>query len=208
MGLWSSLLLTEEKGNSVMQSRQYHGKGLLLRFSYIFSYSPIPMQAVCTHFSHKLHITAGSFLAAQFGIWIGMVGHSAEFYFSVSDFVSFSQFHFSYFAYVSKNVFLKTVDSEFGNSWLFSIFCATYIMDHMLHEFTFVHPSFTCDCWGNPSAIFIICLMFPRLSEVRDQHFIVYSPLHKTFQFIKDIHERAVLDRYYEKRGVEININI
>ena len=65
------------------------------------------MQAVCTHFSHKLHITAGSFLAAQFGIWIGMVGHSAEFYFSVSDFVSFSQFHFSYFAYVSKNVSLK-----------------------------------------------------------------------------------------------------
>ena len=37
------------------------------------------------------------FLAAQFGIWIGMVRHSAEFYFSVSDFVSFSQFHFSYF---------------------------------------------------------------------------------------------------------------
>ena len=42
----------------------------------------------------------------------------------------------------------------------------------------------------------------------RYQHFIVYSPLCKTFQFIKVIHERAALDRYYKKRRVEININI
>ena len=42
----------------------------------------------------------------------------------------------------------------------------------------------------------------------RDQHLIVYIPLYKTFEFIKDIHERAVFDRYCEKRKVEININI
>ena len=42
----------------------------------------------------------------------------------------------------------------------------------------------------------------------QDPHFIVYSPLYKTFQFIKDIHERDVLNRYCEKRRVEININI
>ena len=42
----------------------------------------------------------------------------------------------------------------------------------------------------------------------QDQPFIVYSPLYKTFQFIKDIHERDVLNRYCEKRRVEININI
>ena len=42
----------------------------------------------------------------------------------------------------------------------------------------------------------------------QQEYFIVYSPLYKTFQFIKDIHERAVLDRYFEKRRVEININI
>ena len=49
--LWRSLLLTEEKENSVMEYRQYHGKGLFLRFSYWVS--PVAMQAVCTHFSHK-----------------------------------------------------------------------------------------------------------------------------------------------------------
>ena len=45
------------------------------------------------------------FLAAQFGIWIGMVGHSAEFYFSVSGFVSFSQCHFSCFVYALEKPF-------------------------------------------------------------------------------------------------------
>ena len=52
------LLLTEEKGNFVMQYGQYHGKGLFLRFSYWDS--AMSMQAVCTHFSHKSHKTAGS----------------------------------------------------------------------------------------------------------------------------------------------------
>ena len=50
----------------------------------------------------RLHLL---FLAAQFRIWIGMVGHSAEFYFSVSGFVSFSQCHFSYFVYALKKPF-------------------------------------------------------------------------------------------------------
>ena len=34
----------------------------------------------------------------------------------------------------------------------------------------------------------------------KDHQFIVYSPLYKTFQFIKDMRERAALYRYCEKR--------
>ena len=107
------------------------------------------------------------FLATQFGIWIGMVGHSGEFYFFVSNFVSFSQFYCSYFVMFQKNHCLKTVGSEFDNFWLFAIFRATFRMGlvHVSQEFSFVKPGFTCDCWDNPFAIFIRCIIFSGLSE-------------------------------------------
>ena len=74
------------------------------------------------HYLRWLHLL---FLAAQFGSWIWMVEHSIGFDFSVSGFVSFSQFQFSYFAYVSKNLYRKTVGSEFDNPGLFAILRAT-----------------------------------------------------------------------------------
>ena len=62
--LWWSLLLIEEKGNSVMKYGQYHGKGLFLRFLYWVSL--MSMLTVCILFSHKSHKTAGSMSLTSF----------------------------------------------------------------------------------------------------------------------------------------------
>ena len=100
-----------------------------------------------------------AFLAAHFRIWIGMVGHSAEFCFSVSGFVSFSQCHFSYFVYALKKPFLKTMGGEFDHSWLLAIFRAIYRMDlaQVLREFLRFLRSFTCVSAGiSPTQILLI----------------------------------------------------
>ena len=93
--------------------------------------------------------------------WILLFSFGFCFLFSVSFFLFYLCF--------KKNLFPKTAGGEFDNSWLLAIFRATYRMDlvHVLREFFFIQPGFTCDCRDNPFAIFVICLIFSGLSEAR-----------------------------------------
>ena len=57
-------MVDRKKWNSVMQYGQYHAKGLFWRFLYWFS--PVPMQTVCTQFLHKLQKNPESVSLALF----------------------------------------------------------------------------------------------------------------------------------------------
>lgn len=95
-----------------------------------------------------------------------------------------SYFLFSFIIYFLcfKIIFYLKLDSDFNNSGLFAIICATYRMDlvHMFHEFL-VQPSSTYNC-QDTILLPVICFIFSRLSET---HYNRAESPGKLISFIK-----------------------